>query len=237
MKTTKLVRFVTPAIAAILGLILAVPIQAESKSHSGEVLVEQPADLPELAQVPGESLFLYHAGDGETYLYVEQKMGARLAVFNVTDPAKITTASSIALNAPGPFDFERQLNDQSELIRFRDNLQVAELDLHAPKSPTLKIVNALNDASHAQSLGKTAFLVTIDEPSEHASAVAHDYKVVDLSNPAGPTSLATIKQVKHMVVNDDSGTTFVLSGDGLTVIRRLRVEDDYKANRAQMKSN
>jgi hypothetical protein len=65
---------------------------------------------------------LYPAADGETYLYVEQQKGARLAVFDVTDPAKIKTAASVAVKTPGAFDFVCLLNDQAELIRFRDNL-------------------------------------------------------------------------------------------------------------------
>ena len=46
-----------------------------------------------MAQVPGQALFLYQSGDSETYLYyVEQQNGARLAIVNITDPAKIACA-------------------------------------------------------------------------------------------------------------------------------------------------
>jgi len=236
MKTRQLIRFVNPVIVALTSLLLVLPVQAEIKSHSKNLIVEQPADLPEMAQTPGQSLFLYQAGDGETYLYVEQEKGARLAVFNVTDPAKIQTASSVVLNTPRAFDFVRQLNDRSELIRFRDNLQVAVLDLHKPKSPTLKIVNALNEPGHTESLGETGFLM-INGPYKYVSAMAHDYQVVDMSNPTGPTILATTKQVKHTVVNGETGTTYLLGGDGLTVVRRPRVEEDYKLHQIQMEPN
>ena len=58
--------------------------------------------------------------DGETYLYVVQQNGARLALFDVTDPAEIKPASSVPLNARGAFDFVRYLSGRTELVRFRD---------------------------------------------------------------------------------------------------------------------
>jgi hypothetical protein len=77
----------------------------------------------------------------------------------------------------------------------------------------------------------------INGPYRYVSAVAHDYQVVDISNPAGPTPLATIKQVKHKVVNEETGTTYLLGSDGLTVVRRPRVEDDYKIQQIQTEWN
>jgi LVIVD repeat len=235
MKTTKAVRFGNIAIAAITGFLLTLPVQAEIKSHSGNLIVEQPADLPQMAQTPGQAFFLYQAGNGETYLYVEQQNGARLAVFDVTSPAKVKAVSSVAINAGGAFDFVRPLSDQAELIRFRDNQQVAMLDLHKPKSPTLKITNAV-EQGHTESSGETGFLV-VSGRYKYVSGVAHDYQVVDNSNPAGPTPLATIKQVKHTIVDGDTGTTYLLGSDGLTVIRRLRVEEDYEIHQMQMEPN
>jgi hypothetical protein len=236
MKTTEAVRFGYIAIAAATGLLLALPVHAEIKSHSGNLIVEQPADLPEMARTPGQSLFLYQGNDGETYLYVEQQNGARLAVFDVTDPAKIKTAASVPLQTPGAFDFVRYLNDRTELIRFRDSQQLAELDLRKPKNPTLTIAKALSDPGHTESLGQTG-LVMINGHYRYVAGVAHDYQLVDISSPAGPTPLATIKQVKHKVVNEETGTTYLLGSDGLTVIRRPRVEEDFKTGQIQEEWN
>jgi len=227
MKPTKSVRLRNPAIAAVMGLVLTLSVQAEIKSRSGNQIVEEPADLPEMARTPGQSLFLYKAPDGETYLYVEQQNGARLAVFDVTDPDKIKAAASVPINAPGAFDFVRYLNDRTELVRFRDNGRRAELDLREPKSPSLRTANSLSSPGHTESLGQTG-LVMINGHYRYVAGMARDYNLVDVSNPAHPAPVAAIKQVKHKVVNEETGTTYLLGSDGLTVIRRPRVEEDFK---------
>src|SRR6202007_3191603 len=183
MKRTESVRFGNLAIAAVAGLVLTLSVQAEIKSRSGNQIVVEPSDLPEMARTPGQSLFLYNAADGETYLYVEQHNGARLAVFDVTDPAKIKAAASVSIHAPEAFDFVRYLNDRSELVRFRDSGRRAELDLREPKSPTLKIASSLSEPGHSESLGQTG-LVMINGHYRYVGGVAHDYNLVDVSNPA-----------------------------------------------------
>jgi hypothetical protein len=39
------------------------------------------------------------------------------------------------------------------------------------------------------------------------------------------------------VTNDYTGTTFLLGSDGLTVVRRLGVENDYKEQQSQTQGN
>jgi hypothetical protein len=237
MKTTKAVRFGNIAVATVMGLLLTATVQAEIKSHSGNLIIEQPADLPEMARTPGQALFLYQAGNGETYLYVEQQNGAKLAIFDVTDPAKIKAASSVPLKSAGAFDFVRYLNDRAEMVRFRDSGQLAEFDLREPKRPTLKITNALSEPAHTESLGQTGLIMINAHYRYVGGTVAHDYRVVDVSIPAHPNPLATIKQVKHKVVNEETGTTYLLGSDGLTVIRRPRIEEDHKIEHIQEEWN
>jgi uncharacterized secreted protein with C-terminal beta-propeller domain len=227
MKTTKAFRFGSIAIATVAGFLLTLPVQAEIKSHSGNQIVVEPADLPEMARTPGQSLFLYKTPDGGTYLYVEQQNGARLAIFDVTDPAKIKAAALIALNASEAFDFVRYLDDRTELVRFRDSGRRAELDLRNPKSPTLKTTSSLSGPGHTESLGQTG-LIMINGHYRYVGSTGHDYNLIDVSNPAHPIPVATIRQVKHKVVNEETGTTYLLGSDGLTVIRRPRVEEEYK---------
>jgi hypothetical protein len=109
-----------------LGLVVAAAVltstaEAEIHSRSKELVVMEARDLPEQAQTPGNSLFLHSDNAGSTYLYVEQQQGARLSVFDVTDPARIKLVVSTPLATEGAFDFVRPLGDHTELVYFRDN--------------------------------------------------------------------------------------------------------------------
>ncbi|WP_158792827.1 hypothetical protein [Granulicella sp. L60] len=226
-------------ILKILGLaILMTPVVVEAEIHSTskEIVVMDPHDLPEQAKLPGNSLFLHSDDAGSTYLFVEQQQGARLSVFDVTDPARIKMVSTTALNVSGAFDFIRPLDGRAELVRFRDGKGVAVLDLHKPSKPALHMVDALADLGLTQPLGESGFLA-VNEPYDYVRATPRDFQVVDISIPSDPKLLATVKQVKHRVVNEDTGTTFLLGSDGLTVVRRLSVEYDYKVRQMQMQGN
>src|SRR6202035_5387717 len=91
------------------------PAEAEIHSKSNNLVVMEPRDLPEQAQAPGNSLFLHSDNAGGTYLYVEQQQGARLSVFDVTDPARIKLVVSTPLAAEGAFHFVRPLGNNAEL--------------------------------------------------------------------------------------------------------------------------
>jgi len=43
-----------------------------------------------------------------------------------------------------------------------------------------------------------------------------------------------VKQVLEKITNDETGTTFLLAADGLYVIRRLAVEEEYEIHQQQM---
>ena len=202
---------------------------AQLRSKSGEILVMEPRSFPEEAQAGGNSFFLHSDDSGNTYLYVEQQQGARLAAFDVSDPGRIKTVVSVPLTVSGPFDFVRPLDGKAELIRFRDGTSVGVLDLAKVKKPAIHIVSALVDPGPTEPLGETGFL-EVNEPYSYVRAVPRDYQVVDISTPADPTLLTTVKLVKHRVVNGDTGTTFLLGSEGLTIVRRISVEKDYKTH-------
>jgi hypothetical protein len=236
MKAISSKRAATFAMSGLLALISVSAVRAEVRSKSNDIIVLQPTDLPEQAQTLGNSFFLYSDNDGSTYLYIEQQQGARLTTFNVTDPSKIKFVSSTMLTSPAPFDFVRPVGGRAELIRFRDGKGVAVLDLHTAIKPTVKIISGLSESGSTEPLGEQAFML-INEPYNYIRAIPRDYQVIDISSPSDPLLITTVKEVKHQIVNGDTGTTFLLGSDGLTVIRRLSVENDYKTHLMQLSSN
>jgi len=223
-----------------LGLVVAAAVltstaEAEIHSRSKELVVMEARDLPEQAQTTGNSLFLHSDNAGSTYLYVEQQQGARLSVFDVTDPARIKLVVSTPLAAEGAFDFVRPLSDHAELVYFRDSQKEAILDLRKTKRPVLRMIATVTDLAPAETLGESGLLVT-SQAHKYVPAAARDYQVIDIA-ASDPTQLATVKDVKHRVTNDETGTTFLLGSNGLTVVRRLSIENDYKVHQMQMQGN
>src|ERR1700723_1591825 len=202
--------------------------QAEIHSRSKQLVVMEAPDLPEQAQTPGNSLFLHSNNAGSTYLYIEQQRGARLSVFDVTDPARIKLVVSTPLAAEGAFDFVRPIGDHAELVRFRDSQKEAVLDLRKARRPELRMISTVTDLDQAETLGESGFLAT-SQRYKYVSAVGRDYQVIDIAASA-PTQLATVKEVRHRVTNNETGTTFLLGPNGLTVVRRLSIEYDYKVH-------
>ena len=102
------------------------------------------ADLPEPARQPGQAMLPQDVADGRTLLYVEQNQGARLAVFDVTNPAHIKSDGSVQLDVPGPFDFVSTFGKRMEVVRFRQGQGEAVLDLNRADAPTLKSIERLD---------------------------------------------------------------------------------------------
>jgi hypothetical protein len=224
-----------------LGLVVAASFlstssaEAEIHSRCKQLIVMEAPDLPEQAQTPGNSLFLHSDGAGSTYLYIEQQRGARLSVFDVTDPARIKLVASTPLAAEGAFDFVRPIGDHAELVYFRDSQKEAVLDLRKAKRPVLRTISTVSDLGPAETLGENGLLVT-SQTHQYVPAVARDYQVIDIAASV-PTLLATVKDVKHRATNDETGTTFLLGSDGLTVVRRPHVEEEYNVNQMAMERN
>ena len=225
----------TLALATAALALPALPAQAEIHSKSKELVIMEPRDLPEHAQLKGNSLFLHSDNAGSTYLYVEQQQGARLSVFDVTDPAHIKLTVSTPLPAEGGFDFVRDLGDNAELVYFRDGQKVGILDLRKAKKPVLRTISSTPNLATAETLGWSGLLAA-NESYKYVPAVPRDFQVIDIS-AANPTPLVTLKDVKHRVTNHETGTTFFLDNDGLTVVRRISVETDYKIHQMQMQGN
>jgi hypothetical protein len=97
------------------------------------------------------------------------------------------------------------------------------------------VISTVTDLGRAEGLGESGLLATI-QPYKYVPAIGRNYQVIDIAASA-PTQLATIEDVRHRVTNDETGTTFLLGPNGLTVIRRLRVENDYEAAQRQTQGN
>jgi len=208
---------------ALAALALATVSWAKVASKSNDVVVLEPKDLPAAAQVGGESMMLYPLNNGQTYLYVEQQQLHRLLVLDVTDPARISQVAAVTLDAPAPFEFGREIGFSAALVRFEDGRGAAVMSFADPKQPKLTQVGTSLAGDGMESIDRDTFL-TITGTSGAVSPAARDYVLVDSSNQENLQTLATVKMVKTTVAKDDTGTTFLLGKDGLTVIRRPSVE-------------
>jgi hypothetical protein len=145
--------------------IVAAAIMTATMAHAdplNNAVIVPPAQLPELARQSGEAMLLHETIDGRTLLYVEQQQGARLAVFDVTDPAHIKGENSVRLDAQGPFDFVSPVGDHAELVRFRQSHTDAVLSFPRTKDPSLKTIQALSLQDTIAGPGNNAFSVKAD---------------------------------------------------------------------------
>jgi hypothetical protein len=226
---------ITVSLAAVALVLPASSAQAEIHSKSKELVVMEARDLPEQAQARGNSLLLHSDNAGHTYLYVEQEQGTRLSVFDVTDPSRIKLTVSTTLPAEGAFDFIRPLGENAELVYFRDGQKAGVLDLHKTKQPVLRALSITTNLDAAEAIALGGLLAT-NEPYKYIPAVSRDFQVIDISS-RNPSLLVTLKDVRHRLTNNDTGTTFFLCNNGLTVLRRPSVEEDYQVHQIQMQGN
>jgi hypothetical protein len=226
---------ITLSVAAAALILPVIPASAAIHSKSKELVVMTPQDLPEQAQIKGNSLLLHSDNAGSTYLYVEQQEGKRISVFDVTDPSRIRLAVSTEIPDQGPFDFIRALSDNAELVYFRDGQKVGILNLRKAKKPELHTVATAANLITAERLGQSGMLAT-ETSYTYAPAVARDFQVIDISS-ANLAPLAVVRDVKHRATNDETGTMFLLGSDGLTVVRRLSVEREHEIHEMQMQGN
>src|ERR1700733_3909142 len=205
--------------------------------HSKTIAVESPENLPILAQTNAEAMYLHDTNDGKAVLYIEAQNGQQLTALDVTNPARIQRIAQTAIPAASVFDFVRSIGDEGVLIRYRNGSGVALLSLKYYKHPVLVNSAALENAETSEALGRTALLVTVNEVTMHPITEPRSYNVVDTSNPSRPGMLATIPAVEQRLAKSDTGTLFLLNKDGVTVVRRLRVEEEHQIELDQEMGN
>lgn len=208
--------------AAASGMAVGIALAAPSRN----LIIVPPTKLPASARQSGDAMFLHETIDGTTLLYIEQDHGSRLAILDVTDPARIKGAGSVEVDAPGPFDFVSSLGGRAELIRFRQSQGNAVLDLHKAKVPVLKMPPGLTLKGAAVPLGNDGLTVSSRVVAD--SQVTRDYQVqvINTANSLKLNRVANVKDVREEITKYDTGTTFLLTDRGLVVLRRPVKEMD-----------
>ena len=194
------------------GIALAAP--------SSNLIVVPPTKLPASARQSGDAMLLHETIDGTTLLYIEQNQGTRLAIFDVTDPAYIKGEGSVEVDAPGPFDFVSSLGTRAELIRFRQDQGNAVLDLHKAKVPVLKMPQGLTLKGAATPLGNDGLTVSSRVLADSQLTRDHQIQVVNTANSPDLSRVFNLKGIREEITKYDTGTTFLLTDDGLFLIRR-----------------
>jgi hypothetical protein len=203
--------------------------QSDDRHHSKTVIVESPSSLPELAQPDGEALYLLARGDGRTFLFIEGMGGKTISILDVTNPAKIHGIARANVAATGPFDFVQSLNDRAILISYRDQANLAVLDLKKVDRPIVTPISSDARAIPTQTIDDSGALLQASTHRALASETrATDFQVIDTSAPLRPEVVAIVPGVKQTLLKRDTGTLFLLSPRGITVVRHPRTERDYE---------
>jgi hypothetical protein len=170
-------------------------------------------------------MYLHDNGQRTTMLYVETDGGTKLIVLDVTEPARIRRVSEVPLAATSAFDFVRSIRGDA-LIRYRNGSGDALLSFKHYKQPQLIDGSALGSSEVVEAVGRSGLLsinVAHDPVSDPQS-----YQLLDTASPSGPRLLATIPGVTQWLSNPDTGTLFLLNDEGVTVIRRPRIERQHE---------
>ncbi|MEG9437366.1 hypothetical protein JAO29_14510 [Edaphobacter sp. HDX4] len=203
--------------------------KSSGKGHSTCLVVVEPSKLPELAQKDGEALLLHETGDGRTILYVEGIGGKNLIALDVTDPATVRPIATMALSESGPFDVVQNLNADSILIRYRGEANnYALLNVRKINHPTIALLptNAYSGSpENIEVIGQSELLFKFASYApQQSTPMPEDYAVLDTSDLSNPILLTTVHGVKQHISNNQTGTVFLLSSEGITMVRRPSAE-------------
>jgi hypothetical protein len=126
-------RSLKPLRRAVIAIVAtgAVAAPAAYAGPSNNLILVPLTALPELARQEGEAILLHDTIDDRSLLFIEQNQGARLAIFDGSDPGPAEGEGSAQLDAPGPFGFVPTLGNRAQVVRFRQGRGSAVLDLPA----------------------------------------------------------------------------------------------------------
>ena len=217
------------AVAAIF--VVAVNVQSEVRSKA--IVVETPADLPELAQGRSEAMYLHRTDAAQAILYLERDQGKKLAFLDVTNPANIKAVGQVSFNTPSAYDFVQDLAESAVLIRYRNHSGFAVISFKNYKQPVLKNEPDYLHPARVQPDGSGGLLLVSGASGTSAPAREPEYEVLNISNPSNPTPLATISGVIQRLDRPSTGTVFLLNDQGLTIVRCLAAEQEHKTEEWQ----
>jgi hypothetical protein len=182
-------------------------------ANVGDIVVVPPSELPAASREYSEAMMLHETAGGRMFLYIEQEQGTKLAVLDVTNPAKIKAEKPVTLNVPGPFDFVGSAGSRNELIRYRGTGQEAVLDLRKAKVPSVDVLPELTVTGHIMGLVE-----------DNAVMSPAQYQIVDAAGSTPYQHVTNVKGVKQEITDNDTGTTYLLAEEGLFVVRRPWVQ-------------
>jgi hypothetical protein len=216
---------------------VALGFQTQAAVRSKAIVIEFPSDLPEQAQGPGEAMYLQHRSDGRVVLYVEQEQGQRLTILDVTDPDDIRDIGQVALAAASSFDFIQDLADSTVLIRYRNDSRFAVVSFKNYKEPVLRSEPDYLHPARVHTYGSSGLLLVSGNPSGTSADREAHYEVLSISNLGDPKPLASVRDVIQRLDRRETGTIFLLNDRGVTVVRCLAVEQEYRVQEWQKESN
>lgn len=224
----------------VIALLLAAtarPVPAAVLAQSKTLRVDSPANNPQLSVENARALYLFGAGDGRALLYVEKQNGQGLAIFDVTTPGEIRRLADATLAQASPFDFVEAAGNNAVLICFRSGSGYALLNLTHAQHPVVEAGTAIAQAAGFQPLGETGALLRVSATPDETAHAAHTYEVVDTTTGGKPHLLAMVADVTGQAANGATGTVFLLNRSGVTVVRRLRVEQERAAELVREEGN
>lgn len=214
------------AATVILGTAVTLrPTSALAFAKENLIVENLPADSA-IAQSPAQDLLVRADENGPTYLYVEQQQGARLLVFDVTNPEYMKLVTSTSLAVHSAYDFVAPVKGR-ELITFRDGSGSALLDFHSPKAPKISVTLEPGAPVHFSVLSAT--LPFADQIKMDASVQP---RTIQFVNPGRDTRvLAALDNVTRVAERPETGTTFLLAAGKVTIVRSPGVELQHDEDR------
>jgi hypothetical protein len=102
------------------------------------------------------------------------------------------------------------------------------LDLKKVDRPIVTQISSGAGAVPTLTIDDSGTLLPASARKASSETQGRDFQVLDTSGPQRPEVLAMVPGVKQTLLKSDTGTLFLLSSRGITVIRHPQAERDYE---------